>query len=116
MRFVELGASGLRVSRVGVGTAAFGLEHYGIPTPGEEAVDAGKAASTIRAAAEGGINFFDTAPGCGPSEEILGEALAGYPDCILATKIPVPDGAMSAAGVARLVGACCRKSQGRLRR
>ena len=116
MRFVELGASGLRVSRVGVGTAAFGLEHYGIPTPGEEAVDAGKAASTIRAAAEGGINFFDTAPGYGPSEEILGEALAGYPDCILATKIPVPDGAMSAADVARMVSASLDKSRRALRR
>ena len=116
MRFVELGASGLRVSRVGVGTAAFGLEHYGIPTPGEEAVDAGKAASTIRAAAEGGINFFDTAPGYGPSEEMLGEALAGYPDCILATKIPVPDGAMSAADVARMVSASLDKSRRALRR
>jgi len=104
------------VSRVGVGTAAFGLGHYGIPTPGEEAVDAGKAASTIRAAAEGGINFFDTAPGYGPSEEILGEALAGYPDCILATKIPVPDGAMSAADVARMVSASLDKSRRALRR
>jgi len=92
------------------------LEHYGIPTPGEEAVDAGKAASTIRAAAEGGINFFDTAPGYGPSEEILGEALAGYPDCILATKIPVPDGAMSAADVARMVSASLDKSRRALRR
>jgi len=92
------------------------LEHYGIPTPGEEAVDAGKAASTIRAAAEGGINFFDTAPGYGPSEEILGEALAGYPDCILATKTPVPDGAMSAADVARMVSASLDKSRRALRR
>jgi len=90
MQFVELGASGLRVSRVGVGTAAFGLEHYGIPTPGEEAVNAAKAVATLRAAADSGINFFDTAPGYGPSEEILGEALARYPDCILATKVPVP--------------------------
>lgn len=116
MQFVELGASGLRVSRVGVGTAAFGLEHYGIPTPGEEAVDAAKAVATIRAAADGGINFFDTAPGYGPSEQILGEALAGYPHCILATKIPVPDGLMPPAEVARMVSASLDNSRRALRR
>ena len=115
MQFVELGASGLRVSRVGVGTAAFGLEHYGIPTPGEEAVDTAMAVATIRAAADGGINFFDTAPGYGPSEEILGEALARYPDCILATKVPVPDGA-PAAEVARMVNASLDNSRRALRR
>jgi aryl-alcohol dehydrogenase-like predicted oxidoreductase len=92
------------------------LEHYGIPTPGEEAVDAAKAVATIRAAADGGINFFDTAPGYGPSEEILGQALARYPDCILATKVPVPDGAMLTADVARMVSASLDKSRRALRR
>ncbi len=118
MQFVELGASGLRVSRVGVGTAAFGLEHYGIPTPGEEAVNAAKAVATLRAAADSGINFFDTAPGYGPSEEILGEALARYPDCILATKVPVPEGLKSIAAqeVSRMVNASLDKSRRALRR
>lgn len=118
MQFVELGASGLRVSRVGVGTAAFGLEHYGIPTPGEDAVDAAKATGTLRAAADSGINFFDTAPGYGPSEEILGQALAQYPDCVLATKIPVPEdaGATPAAEVSRMVNASLDKSRRALRR
>ena len=92
MQFVELGASGLRVSRVGVGTAAFGLEHYGIPTPGEAAVDAARAVTTLRAAADAGVNFFDTARGYGSGEELLGKALAGYPDCIVATKVAVPEG------------------------
>jgi aryl-alcohol dehydrogenase-like predicted oxidoreductase len=118
MQFVELGASGLRVSRVGVGTAAFGLEHYGIPTPGEEAVGAAKAMATIRAAADGGVNVFDTAPGYGAGEEILGEALARYPDCIVATKIPVPDGlaSMPAQEVARKVNASLDNSRRALRR
>jgi len=118
MQVAELGASGLRVSRVGLGTAAFGLEHYGIPTPGEDAVDAVKAAVTLRAAADNGINFFDTAPGYGPSEEILGEALVRYPDCILATKIPVPEGvnAMPAAEVSSMVNASIDRSRRALRR
>jgi aryl-alcohol dehydrogenase-like predicted oxidoreductase len=118
MQFVELGASGLRVSRVGVGTAAFGLEHYGIPTPGEDAVDAAKAVATLRAAADSGINFFDTAPGYGPSEEILGEALAGFPDCILATKIAVPEdsGTMATQEVSGIVNASLDASRRALRR
>ena len=90
MQYVELGASGLRVSRLGLGTAALGLEHYGIPTPGEEVVDCKKAIDIIRHSADGGINLFDTAPGYGCSEDLLGEALTSYQDCIIATKVPVP--------------------------
>jgi len=92
MQFVELGASGLRVSRLGIGTASFGLEHYGIPTPGEASIDPSQAVAILRSAADGGINFFDTAPGYGVSESLLGEALASYKDCIVATKVPVPAG------------------------
>jgi aryl-alcohol dehydrogenase-like predicted oxidoreductase len=118
MHFVELGASGLKVSRVGVGTAALGLAHYGIPTPGEEPIDAGHAIATIRAAVDGGINFFDTAPGYGPSEKILGQALRQFPDCIVATKVPIPEaiGSMSLAEVAMFVTASLDNSRRALRR
>jgi aryl-alcohol dehydrogenase-like predicted oxidoreductase len=94
------------------------LEHYGIPTPGEGGIDASQAIATIRAAADGGINFFDTAPGYGPSERILGEALAQYPDCILATKVPLPEGmeSISPAEVARIVNASLESSRRALRR
>jgi aryl-alcohol dehydrogenase-like predicted oxidoreductase len=118
MQFTELGASGLRVSRVGVGTAAFGLAHYGIPTPGEARIDAARAADTLRAAADAGINFFDTAPGYGPSESLLGQALAQHADCVLATKIPLPEGvgSMAAAEVSRMVNASLDNSRRALRR
>jgi aryl-alcohol dehydrogenase-like predicted oxidoreductase len=66
------------------------LEHYGIPTPGEQGVDHEKAINIIRDAADRGVNFFDTAPGYGLSESLLGRALTSYKDCIIATKVPVP--------------------------
>jgi len=91
MQYVELGSTGLRVSRLGVGTAVFGLKDYGIPTPGENGIDTGAAIDAIRAAVHGGINFFDTAPGYGRSEELLGQALSGLKDCVVATKVPVPE-------------------------
>jgi aryl-alcohol dehydrogenase-like predicted oxidoreductase len=91
MDYVLLGKTGLRVSRLALGTAAFGLERYGICGPDESgAVDENASIRLIRAAAERGINFFDTARGYGRSESILGAALAGCPSCIVATKLGVP--------------------------
>ena len=78
MEHVALGATDLRVSRLGVGTAAFGLDRYGIPTPGEGSVDPTESIANIHRAIEGGVNFFDTAPAYGRSEELLGEALASH--------------------------------------
>jgi aryl-alcohol dehydrogenase-like predicted oxidoreductase len=103
---------------VGVGTAALGLERYGIPTPGENVVDAGHAIGTIRAAADSGISFFDTAPVYGLSEKILGEALAGYPDCIVATKVSIPEGmdSLSLSDVNKTVSASLDNSRRALRR
>ena len=48
--------------------------------------DAGKA--LLRRAAELGVNFFDTARAYGPhwNERLLGEALEGYPQAVIATK------------------------------
>jgi len=90
MDYIVLGATDLRVSRLGVGTAAFGLDGYGILTPGEGNVDRAEAIADIHRAVEGGVNFFDTAPAYGCSEELLGEALADHKDCLVATKVPVP--------------------------
>ncbi|MBL8703176.1 MAG: aldo/keto reductase [Alphaproteobacteria bacterium] len=81
---------GTTVSRLGFGGAAIGLTNYlgdyaaGSPAARAAAVDA------IRAARAGGLTYFDTAPGYGKglSEEILGEALAGERDIIVATKVP----------------------------
>ncbi|MBZ5666754.1 MAG: aldo/keto reductase [Acidobacteriia bacterium] len=90
MDYVALGATDLRVSRLGVGTAAFGLDGYGILTPGEGNVDRAHAIANIHRAVEGGVNFFDTAPVYGCSEELLGEALTDHKDCLVATKVPIP--------------------------
>jgi len=94
------------------------LGQYGIPTPGEDAIDAAEAIRTIRAAVDGGINFFDTAPGYGPSEDLVGRALAPYPDCIIATKIPIPEGleSMSPEEMSRMVNASLASSRRALRR
>jgi aryl-alcohol dehydrogenase-like predicted oxidoreductase len=106
------------VSRLGVGTAAFGLAPYGIPTPGEGIVDAGQVTRTIHAAVDGGINFFDTAPGYGCSEDLLGQALTLHKECIVATKIPIPEGidTIASSELARLVEASLNASLRALRR
>jgi aryl-alcohol dehydrogenase-like predicted oxidoreductase len=91
MDYIQLGATDLRVSRLGVGTAAFGLDRYGITAPGEGSVDPAEGIANIHRAVEGGVNFFDTAPAYGRSEELLGEALADHRDCLVATKVPIPE-------------------------
>lgn len=93
MKYSVLGPTGVRVSRICVGTATFGV-----------APSAHEANGVVQAALDLGINFFDTAdvygstptfdrPGAPPAserasaEEILGRALAGHRDgVVLATK------------------------------
>ncbi|MGW3085220.1 aldo/keto reductase [Streptomyces sp. NPDC001108] len=79
--------------RLGIGTAPLGGLF-------EEVADA-EAAATLRAAAEAGISYFDTAPryGHGQAEERLGRLLgpAGITDPVISTKTgwllrPRPDG------------------------
>jgi aryl-alcohol dehydrogenase-like predicted oxidoreductase len=71
MQYTELGKSRLQVSRIGFGCAAIGGFDYG-------AVDDDQSVLAIRAALDGGVNFFDTAAvyGFGHSEEVLSRALA----------------------------------------
>ena len=73
-----LGAEGLRVTVVGLGTNNFGRR-----------LDADGAARVVHAALDEGITFFDTADVCGGglSEEMLGAALNGRRDeAVIATK------------------------------
>lgn len=62
--------TGKKVSEVGLGTWQLGSADWG-------EVDENRALDTLRAAAEGGVNFFDTADvyGLGRSEEIIGKFL-----------------------------------------
>ncbi|TDD27057.1 aldo/keto reductase [Kribbella turkmenica] len=73
MRSAELGRTGLRVSRLGLGLASIGGMFAAVPEP--------QAVATIDRAWELGIRLFDTAPvyGYGLSERRAGLALRGRP-------------------------------------
>lgn len=78
----QLGRSGLEVSALGLG--CMGLSHgYGAAT------DTAQAVALIRAAADRGVTFFDTAEVYGPflNERVVGEALKPIRDqVVIATK------------------------------
>ncbi len=91
----RLGRSNLKVSAMGLGCWAMGgpwdwLEPDGSKEPeGWGQVDDAESIRAIHYAIEAGVNFFDTAAnyGCGRSERVLGQAVAGRRDkVILATK------------------------------
>ncbi len=75
MKYTTLGKTGLKISRLGFG---------GIPI---QRVDAATTRELVKAMADKGINYIDTARGYTVSESYLGEALEGLRDkFILATK------------------------------
>ena len=83
MRLRELGGSGLRVSRVGLGCNNFGRR-----------LDLERTRAVVEAALAEGITFLDTADvyGGGDSERFLGEILEGRRDeVVLATKFAGAD-------------------------
>ncbi|MDE0449047.1 MAG: aldo/keto reductase [Spirochaetaceae bacterium] len=92
MRYRQLGASGVRVSEVGIG--AFPLSGYSTDDEGRRvgwsgASDA-EAVALIHRAEELGINLVDSAEsyGNGHSEEVVGSALRGRRDkWLIATKV-----------------------------
>jgi aryl-alcohol dehydrogenase-like predicted oxidoreductase len=78
MTYRPLGASGLLVSTIGLGTNAFGSR-----------IDAGQTRAVVDAALDAGVTLFDTADtyGVGASEELLGAALGNRrDDVVVATK------------------------------
>jgi len=86
----SLGNTGLSVSEIALGTVELGLD-YGIHAPGDFGrPDAHHAIGLIHEAIESGINLFDTSPAYGTSEEVLGQALSGRSDCLIATKVSIP--------------------------
>jgi 1-deoxyxylulose-5-phosphate synthase len=92
MQYLRLGNSGLKVSRLCLGTMTFGSKDWNPWVISEEDSHA-----IIRYALEAGINFFDTADvySTGKSEEILGKALkemAKRDQVIIATKVNGPMG------------------------
>ena len=75
MNYSNLGASGLRVSRVCLGMMGFGNESERAWVIDEEAAD-----PIVAAAVEGGVNFFDTADvySQGASEVATGHLVSRY--------------------------------------
>lgn len=87
MEYRRLGETELDVSVMGLGTG--GPSMFGQKT----GADQRRRDRLVRRALELGINFFDSSPAYGDSEEMLGHALNGVPrdQYVLATKlVPVP--------------------------
>jgi aryl-alcohol dehydrogenase (NADP+) len=93
MDYVRLGSTGLRVSRLCLGTMTYGSKRWR-----EWVLDEDESRPFIRRALELGINFFDTADGysLGASEEVLGRALRDFGPSrdrlVIATKVFFPMG------------------------
>jgi aryl-alcohol dehydrogenase-like predicted oxidoreductase len=90
MEYVNLGATGLRVSRICMGMMGFGAH-----PERAWALDESEAEPIIRAAVDGGINFFDTADvySHGASEELTGRVLPkllSRDEMVVATKVFMP--------------------------
>ena len=90
MRYVNLGATGLRVSRVCLGMMGFGND-----SDRPWVVDENAAEPIVRAAVEGGVNFFDTADtySNGASEIATGRLVGKYlgrDEAVIATKVFMP--------------------------
>src|ERR1044072_9152730 len=75
MQLVNLGSSGVDVSRICLATMTYGSKKWR-----EWGLEEEEARPLIRKAIEAGINFFDTADmySVGVSEEILGRALKDF--------------------------------------
>ncbi len=90
-----LGKSGLEVSAIGLG--CMGISSGLGPAPDRE-----QGVTVIRAAAERGVTFFDTAEVYGPfvNEELVGEALAPFRgEVVIATKFGSPSTTRAARAV-----------------
>lgn len=92
MEYVNLGKTGLKVSRICLGCMTYGLPDRGAHT---WTLDEEKSRPLIKRALELGINFFDTANtySDGTSEEIVGRALKDFArreEIVIATKVFYP--------------------------
>lgn len=99
--------------RLVLGTAQLGFD-YGVTNARGRVAD-DEAGAMLRRAVDAGIEAFDTAPGYGVSEEVIGRLL-DHPDARVSTKtIAIDGGAVRASSVAE-VEVAFRRSLDRLRR
>jgi aryl-alcohol dehydrogenase (NADP+) len=92
MDYVNLGHTGLKVSRICLGTMT-----YGTPQWREWVLDEEASRPLLRRSLELGVNFFDTANmySLGVSEEVVGRALRDFArrdEVVIATKVYFPMG------------------------
>lgn len=92
MEYVRLGSTGLKVSRICLGTMT-----YGTPEWRPWVLDEAQSRPFFKRAIESGINFFDTADmySRGVSEEVAGRALKEFTtrdQAVIATKVFYPMG------------------------
>lgn len=92
MQYIALGSTGLKVSRICLGTMT-----YGAKTWRPWILDEAEAQPFFKRAIEAGINFFDTADAysVGVSETIVGRAMREFTrrdDVVIATKVFFPMG------------------------
>ena len=93
MQYGNLGSTGLKVSRICLGTMTYGSKKWR-----EWVLEEAESRPFIQRALEAGINFFDTADmySVGASEEILGRALKDFAPSrdkvVIATKVFNPMG------------------------
>ena len=92
MEYVNLGKTGLKVSRICLGTMTYGTSKWR-----DWVLDASDSLPFYRRAIEFGINFFDTADmySVGASEEVTGRALKEFArrdEVVVATKVYNPMG------------------------
>jgi aryl-alcohol dehydrogenase-like predicted oxidoreductase len=92
MEYVNLGATGLRVSRICLGMMSYGSSQWR-----PWVLDEPDAEPIVKAAAEAGITFFDTADmySLGASEEVTGRLLPKYlsrDEMVVTTKVFNPMG------------------------
>jgi len=92
MEYINLGKSGLKVSRICLGAMTYGSSNWR-----PWILDEADGRPLIQQAIEAGINFFDTADvySHGRSEEILGSALRDFSrreEVVIATKVYFPMG------------------------
>lgn len=92
MQYINLGRTGLKVSRL-----CLGMMTYGTPSWRDWVLDEDQSRPFIRRALEAGINFFDTADvySLGVSEEVTGRALRDFArrdEVVIATKVYNPMG------------------------
>lgn len=114
---IQLGRSGLNVSRLCLGTMNFGTPGKG--HQGDWTLDAEAARPIFRAAFDQGLFYFDCADiyGVGDSEEVVGKLLGEFPrdQYVIATKISMPmgpganQGGLSRKHVLEGVDACLRR-------